>query len=93
MSTVEQIQQTQASHLLQIIQTEMQFEATRAEKLAKVTDPEEYKLLSELFHQQREGSKARIELLRVEQGKVLQGKVEGIVKYVKEGKREEVGTE
>mmetsp|Transcript_2646 Transcript_2646/g.5043 ORF Transcript_2646/g.5043 Transcript_2646/m.5043 type:complete len:148 (-) Transcript_2646:4-447(-) len=83
MSTVEEIQRAQNEEVMEALQVEMMMEASREEKLAKVTDPDERVQLEELFAIQRDNCQARIAILREKHREVLNEKVKKLVKYKK----------
>ena len=83
MSTVEEIQTSQAENLMAVLQIEMNVEASRQERLAQCRDPEELEAMEELFDAQRLASKNRLALMAKKNKQILNMKVKKIVKHKK----------
>jgi len=83
MSTLDELQRTQATSIMSILQIEMNMEASRSHRLTLVSDPEEKEKMEELFEAQREACRMRIEGIKGEHRRLVGEKVEKIVRYKK----------
>ncbi len=87
MSALPLLQKTQASNLLSVLQTEMNMEATRQQRLGRVKDPEERRRMEELYDVQREAARGRIEELRRKDGEIVKQRVRKIIRYKKKASK------
>ena len=81
MTSVTSLQQIQSSNLMAVLQTEMNMEASRVERLQQVLDPQERTALIKLLDKQREEQRLRIEKMVSENQKAVRDRVGNIVKY------------
>ncbi len=73
---VDELQRAQLDYLMNVIQVEMNMEASRTKRLDRVVDPDERRQLALLFDTQREASQARINLIKLDHERVLKDKIE-----------------
>ncbi|GMI29594.1 hypothetical protein TeGR_g13450 [Tetraparma gracilis] len=83
MSSLEELQKTQGENLLSILQIEMSMEASRQERLAQVSDPDELEKMTALFDAQRQACQDRIEAMKAEHQLQLGDKAKKLVRYKK----------